>query len=105
MQIGSFYALKRERAPALTPVPKGSFFITKSNGWLIDTSCTSTWAHFVLDYVTLVTDDSGSNPKWVWNGVEAAPPPRLRFRATRQEAASFPRALPSTASPLIAPRP
>jgi hypothetical protein len=68
------------------------FLKFRSKGYLSDTARVRRRALFALDYVTQGTYDSGSNPKWVWNGVEAAPPPYLHFRAPQRETGSPPRA-------------
>src|SRR5262245_65743424 len=70
--------------------PSRRFLYSKSKGWLPATARARVHTHFAVDYVTPGTYDSGTNPKWVCSGVEARPPPRLHFPATRQEAGSFP---------------
>jgi len=83
-------APNRAHGSAPTPLPHRRFLQSKSKGWLPATARARFHTHFVVDHVTPGTYDSGSNPNWVCSGVEAAPPPRLHFRATRHEAGAFP---------------
>jgi hypothetical protein len=63
--IQGFSPPHRAHRLALTPLARSQFLLSQSKGWSPATACAPRQAHFALDYVTLETYDSGSNPKWV----------------------------------------